>query len=212
MSLLAVLAPALARADGGRALFDARGCRSCHRVGRSGGDAGPDLTLAGLRRSPEWLDLWLTDPHGWKPDTRMPRPGLKGTERAALAAFLSRQRGQAWGGRPPWLDERDPARRGERIYRLAGCVACHGPGGRGGHPNNNVRGGVVPALAALIPTYSDEELKARIRRGSVPAAEDPSAPEPLVRMPAWRGVLSEPDLDALSRYLRTLDVPPSEEW
>jgi cytochrome c2 len=59
------------------ALFDANGCRACHKVGPRGGNAGPDLTLAGLRHSADWLEEWLADPLLYKPGTTMPRPGLE---------------------------------------------------------------------------------------------------------------------------------------
>jgi hypothetical protein len=43
----------------GKAYFVGLGCITCHRVGdRGGGQAGPDLTFVGYRKSPEWMDLW----------------------------------------------------------------------------------------------------------------------------------------------------------
>ena len=103
------------------------------------------------------------------------------------------------------------------------CVACHGPSGRGGHPNPHAHGDVIPALAPLMSTYKADELKAKLERGVIPDTHDgrPAA----VVMPAWKDVLSEeaviawgqakeaaaaldPDMDA--RFLEK--AKPFIEW
>ncbi len=187
----------------GRALFDAAGCRACHRVGTKGGNTGPDLTLVGLRRSPEWLDIWLRDPRAWKKDTLMPSPRLSARARRAVVEYLAT------------LTRRGPEAyaSGREVYVRAGCVACHGAGGKGGHPNNNVPGGMIPALDVLIGTYTREELESRIVRGSRPAKADGAGAEPLVAMPSWTGVLSDGELDALVDHLFTLaPKTKAQDW
>jgi cytochrome c2 len=47
--------------EAGRRLFQARGCHSCHTIGK-GKLIGPDLRKVRLRRSEEWLSRWLADP------------------------------------------------------------------------------------------------------------------------------------------------------
>lgn len=187
-----------ASAAGPAALFDAHGCRACHKIGARGGNPGPDLTLVGHRRPKAWLEKWLASPRAYKHDTEMPEQGLSASDRAALADFLSAQKGQAWGDTRPWL----PAGDGRGIYVRAGCVACHGPAGRGGHPNPGAHGGVIPALAPLMGTYKKDELISRIRRGVVP--ETHGGPPAEVTMPGWDGVLSDVELGALADYLLTL--------
>jgi len=50
-------------ASRGQELFRGKGgCLECHRVGREGGFAGPDLTTVGSRRSPEHLKASLLAP------------------------------------------------------------------------------------------------------------------------------------------------------
>ena len=180
------------------ALFDAHGCRSCHKIGERGGNSGPDLTLVGHRRPKAWIEKWLESPRAYKHDTKMPEQGLSAADRAALAAFLSGQKGQSWEIRHPPLD-------GKAIYARAGCVACHGPGGRGGHPNPGGRGGWIPALPPLMGTYNKEELITKLKRGAKADAEPGRVAE--VDMPGWDGVLEANELDALANYLLTLSKP-----
>jgi mono/diheme cytochrome c family protein len=210
LAALAAAVPAGAAGDAA-ARFDAAGCRSCHRIGLRGGDAGPDLTLVGVRRPRAWLENWLASPRDWKHDTLMPQQGLSPADRAALAAFLSGQKGQAWGEERPWRGAEPGDIDGRAVYVRAGCVACHGPAGRGGHPNPGARGDVIPALAPLMATYKKEELKARLKQGVTPDGRDGLTPA--VAMPAWKGVLDEDELDALAAYLLSLgESQPKADW
>lgn len=197
----------------GKAVFESAGCLACHRVGTRGDASGPDLTLVGVRRGREWLDLWLKDPTAWKKDTLMPRPNLRPRDRAVLVEYLAGLKGQAFAARPWDLPafQKDPVARGRELYNKAGCVACHGTKGRGGHPNNNVPGGEIQALSKSVGTFTREELRARIKIGSVPAPADPKGPAPLARMPAWGEVLSDDEIDAVAAYLETL-AEKTADW
>lgn len=196
----------------GQALFSAAGCRSCHRIGAVGGNTGPDLTLVGFRRGRPWLDLWLASPRAWKKDTLMPEPGLSAAARAGLIEYLSAQKGQAFGARRPW-DGAQGIRKGKIVFAKAGCAACHGALGRGGHPNNNVEGGVIPALPKLVATYTREELREKIRRGARPAKKDPAGPDPLAVMPAWGEVLKDEEIEVVADYLASLaEKAGGEDW
>jgi mono/diheme cytochrome c family protein len=211
-ALLAVGAAAAADApaQAGRALFNESGCRSCHSVGNLGGNSGPDLTFVGFRRSEKWLDLWLRDPHGWKPDTQMPDFKLTDASRQALVAWLAQLKGQDFSAHKPWDGAAQP---GQVVFARAGCVGCHGAQGRGGHPNNNVQGGVIPALPALVATYTKDELISKIKRGVTPEKADPKGAEPLVKMPAWGEVLSDEEIGAVADYLLTLAPKDKKaEW
>lgn len=204
---LAVLAASPARAsEEGRALFDASGCRACHAVAGRGGNTGPELSFVGFRRSRAWLDAWLKDPHAVKPDTLMTRPGLSAGDRRGLVDYLSGLTGGDLppGARPWDAPGLDPVARGRVLYAKAGCAACHGPAGRGGHPNAGAKGGRIPALTGVAETYSPAELEEKVRRGSRPEATDPAGPEPAAAMPAWGRLLGDAEIRAVSAYLLTL--------
>jgi mono/diheme cytochrome c family protein len=203
--LMMAVGPARAQ-ESGRARFDAAGCRSCHSIGNVGGNSGPDLTFVGFRRSREWLDLWLKEPKAWKPDTKMPNFRLNDADRGALVDYLASLKGQDFHGNPPWKD-------GESLYIRAGCVACHGPLGRGGMPQNNFHGNQIPAVYKVAEGYTLEELEKRIRSGRIPEPQDPSQPPPKVAMPAWGTVLKEDDIEKVARYLMSLAPPrPKDDF
>jgi len=203
-TLLIAAASSAPAAPSGEELFSAHGCQSCHRIGRIGGNTGPDLSFVGIRRTGAWLDRWLENPQAWKHSTLMPNLRLPKNDRDALVRYLSERKGQDYGDGPrPWEGmTAEGVAKGARIYRIAGCVACHGIGGAGGEPNVNTPGGAIPALRVLVSTYTPEELIRKIRRGSVPIRQDPSGPEP-VAMPAWSAVLDGGEIEALVAYLRT---------
>ncbi len=203
----AIIAPIFA-ADPGPALFDAHGCRACHKIGAKGGNTGPDLTLVGHRRPKAWIEKWLASPKAYKPDTEMPEQRLPPADRAALAAFLSERRGQDWGGERPWKNLSGPAQ-GKLIYAAAGCAACHGAGGRGGHPNPGAVGGVIPALPKLLSSYTKDELVNKLRSGAVP--DTGGGPPAAAEMPAWDGILSAPELSALADWLLSIAVAGKDD-
>lgn len=189
----------------GKAYFAQVGCLSCHRVGVDGSATGTDLTLVGFRHSAKWLDIWLDDPAAWKPGTTMPKPRLSAAARAAIVSYLTTLQGQDWpkAGKP-WNAANGDAAKGRLIYLHAGCIACHGVDGTGDSPNNNVAGAKIPPLTNASETFTKAELVAKIKNGSVPTKSDPVGPDPLIRMPAWKNVLDDAELDAVAAYLLTL--------
>ncbi len=193
----------------GKAYFHQAGCASCHKIGENGSAVGPDLTFVGLRHSAQWLDLFIKDPQAWKKDTLMPKRYISDAARGAIVDYLAQLKGQDWPqGARPWEAAsliKDPVARGRVLYVRAGCVGCHGTDGTGGYPNNNVKGGLIPALNKVADGYSKAELTAKIKKG-VPHPEkaDPKGPAPLITMPAWGQTLNDAELDALASYLLSL--------
>lgn len=201
----------------GQAAFHAYKCTKCHTVDGEGGVLGPDLTFVGFRKSSEFLDRWLINPHAWKANVSMPSFYLQDQVRKDIVAYLATLQGDYYirEGRP-WDAEEiagDPVKRGEEIYKRVGCITCHGKHGVGGYPNNNVVGGEIPKLWTVKDTYSREELITRISKGvrhSVKA--DPSGPDPLLYMPRWEAKLKKDEIEAVASYLFSLDAgDPAEE-
>jgi mono/diheme cytochrome c family protein len=202
---------------GGRGTYEALNCKVCHRVGSEGGLGGPDLTYVGFRKSKAWLDVWLKDPQAWRPATLMPNPHLSDPARQAVVDYLSTLKGQDFGAQKPWDDaayKGSSVERGHVIFAKAGCITCHGKGGAGGYPNNNVPGGQIPALTKVSETYTRAELIKKITSGSKPAKADPSGPDPLLQMPPWGQALSPTEIEAVADYVLSLGKgsPEKSEW
>jgi ubiquinol-cytochrome c reductase cytochrome b subunit len=72
----------------------ARHCIGCHLIDGDGGSDGPDLSHVGRERDAAWLARWIARPTDIRPDAEMPAFAreLTETERAEVAAFLSRRR------------------------------------------------------------------------------------------------------------------------
>ena len=89
-SIRAVAARGMALGVGpGAALFQAKGCFDCHRLGQAGSDLGPDLSTVGSRLSFETINAFLENPEKVKPGTVMPPPDLTAGERDSLARYLA---------------------------------------------------------------------------------------------------------------------------
>ena len=117
--------------DRAERVLDRHACRGCHRLGgnRPGGTFGPDLSLAGLRFGPNWLDRYLATPAPVRPEAEavMPTYALDAAERLDLSlwfestartspeAALVRAAG-SWRG---------DAQQGEVLVERHACGDCH---------------------------------------------------------------------------------------
>lgn len=155
----------------GAALFDAKGCGTCHAftgasgisaLAAEGGQGGavetrpavalaPDLRFARDRLRPAAVERWLLDPQREKPGTPMPRVPMTPAEAADLATFVMRAplaplpRASGTGGvfeRLPILARRVSFEEVRERVLAKSCQHCHGePGGRTGGGGPGVSGG-----------------------------------------------------------------------
>lgn len=54
----------------------AENCAACHRIGKEGGETGPELSLIGAARDKSYIKRYIQDPSGANPSAAM--PGFKG--------------------------------------------------------------------------------------------------------------------------------------
>ena len=197
----------------------AQGCTGCH----GGPGASPELPRAFADLDdgdPATLREWILE--------GMPRRVRHDHElRAAVEAAAIRM--PAWQGR---LSEAqvsdliaylravaavdvpdDPvARNGRAIADRSGCFRCHGPGGRGAGRNPGSLKGYIPPwdggdFAELVADSS--ELREWILSGRPQRLQaNPFArfflDRQAIRMPAFRGQLTEEELRAIEAYIRWL--------
>ncbi len=106
--------------------------------------------------------------------------------------------------------ETTAARRGYEIALRSGCFTCHGPDGMGGVKNPGSEDEEVPGFAGGVPMMwakNEQELREYILDGA-PARKrsDPAYREKtrqwLLVMPAYRGFLSDREVDDLIAYIR----------
>jgi cbb3-type cytochrome oxidase cytochrome c subunit len=120
------------------------GCTGCHTIGGEGSfgpdltderQVGPNLTHLASKVNADWARRWIKNPHGFRPDTRMPRfygitnnraPGdqpKSDAEVQAITHFLFSK------STPPEAFVDPPAQsnpeRGKTLFLQKGCLACH---------------------------------------------------------------------------------------
>ncbi len=106
--------------------------------------------------------------------------------------------------------EQSPAARGRQLAEQFGCFSCHGPEGRGGVPNPGSHWETVPSFGEqtlMMFVVNDGELREYIL-DSAPARKrrDPAYAEEMkkqaLHMPAFRGFVSDGEVDDLVAYVR----------
>lgn len=85
---------------------------------------GPDLKEVRAKLRPEWIPVWLKNPHAFRPTTRMPRFRLDEDELPAVAAFIWQDALHAQAPSQPPGD----AVKGKESFETRGCLACHSVG------------------------------------------------------------------------------------
>ncbi len=124
-------APVLAE---GTKYFEAKACRSCHKLNGEGGSIGPDLTNVGRpgHRDPRWLFTHFKDPQRVSPSTVMPNYGFTDQEARALTMYMLSLTDEKIGGYFGTKRVIPRVEVGERLFREKGCIGCHSINGRGG--------------------------------------------------------------------------------
>jgi len=154
---------------GGQLLLSELSCTACHATDELSlaPKRGPRLTGAGNRMPTDWMRAYLASPHQVKPGTTMPDVMATVPQEQrdqaieALVAFLSTQHtpfpeARASGANPLphefW--NHGNAARGEKLFHLVGCVACHAPDPdyQGGHSQPS-------AMSALLSTLDPEDIE-----------------------------------------------------
>ncbi len=119
-------------------------------------------------------------------------------EAAALGVTAARDRWQA-------AAEAGPVQRGERVAQRMGCFGCHGPGGASGIPDPGSRAGDVPTWVGgswQMYNHDPGDVRDWIVDGH-PAGQRPDAGA-LIKMPAYRGRMSDAELADLTIYVLTV--------
>jgi len=136
-----------------------------------------------------------------------------------LALVLLPVAALAGAGGVAWWRSHDvgPVQRGARLAAERGCLSCHGAGGRLADPDGTLGVGGVPSFEHDdVTSYarSEAEIREWILDGKPRRLREAvdGEPEPLLRMPAWRGRLSPAEVDHLVAWVEAVsDFDPVPE-
>ena len=189
----------------GEALFIQMGCHGCHLVEGYGElpQIGPYLRRVAAKTDPAWMIRWVTNPHAFRPTTRMPNFLLTQEEGIAIAAFLleaSKQEGAEWlnaHAEPEGIDPQDATlvEKGKTLVESLGCRGCHGfSADQKATLIGQGQKDLAPNLANIAEKTSARWLYHWIKN---PRDFSPTTPMPSLR-------LSDEEARAITSYLMTL--------
>jgi len=179
-------------------------CLGCHQLGTEGGQIAPKLDDVRTRRDAAYIAQMITDPQRTRPGAVMPRIRMPDTDRALLIRYLG---GDPAAARPPVaVPPVAVDTNGARLY-ATWCASCHGATGAGNGPNAKALP-IAPARhndATRMGARPDDSLYDTIDGGGAIMNRH-------VRMPAFGGSLTPPQIRALVRHIRTLCRCEGPTW
>jgi mono/diheme cytochrome c family protein len=112
----------------GKTLFAESRCISCHTVDGKGNGSAPELGKIASRATRGWLIAFIRDPHAFYPQTRMPQYGFSDADVRDIVAYFEDEL-RDFDAPPTILDplhvNQTVAERGQKVFKSAGCFACH---------------------------------------------------------------------------------------
>ncbi len=210
----------------GQELFVKLNCIACHSIHNTGGTLGPMLDGVGGRRTPEYLNVRITNTAA----AQLRFQALSGvaaerdnhiriSESSAvpIASFLLTLPEPAGGfivqehsrlpAEPAIINKHFVAApvtanstRGEKLFSNYGCAACHSV--------NRIGGWLAPDLNGIAGRRSRQYMTAHITDARARAQEGAHSGESLSVMP--RLVANPEEIERIVDFLQTLPNPPAE--
>jgi mono/diheme cytochrome c family protein len=186
----------------GKKFLEEKNCLGCHKIGKKGGNVGPDITDEWKKVRPDWLFNFLKSPYRIRPlqNARMPNFKLSDDEVETISEYLAYLSGESYPFSPEEKEETEigELQYGERLYlKELACMGCH---------EYNRKGGYVG------PIHTD--MASRLKREWVEKwLKDPQSIKPDVRMPRFFKkdeseesdiLMGEEELKALTKFLLTM--------
>jgi mono/diheme cytochrome c family protein len=200
----------------GERLFEQMNCAGCHLLKgyEDMPKIGPYLKLANAKLDPSWTVRWITNPHVFRPHTRMPNFMFTPDEATKVAAYLLASSGKQSAD---WLkghpepasleqDIKNPGliEEGKGLFESVGCKGCHAV-------DADQIGSPVGDVAHFIPTATRtakdfapnlSHIAEKTSAGWVYSwLKNPRDFSPHTAMPSLR--LSDHEAEALAAFLMT---------
>lgn len=118
-------------AANGKTIFAESRCITCHTVNGKGNGSAPELDKIASRATRGWLIAFIRDPHSFYPNTRMPQYGFGDADVRDLVAYFEDELRDFDAPKTildPLRVNQTIAERGEKLFKSAGCFACHSSG------------------------------------------------------------------------------------
>ncbi len=101
---------------------------------------------------------------------------------------------------------------GRQDFERYGCKYCHGADLKGGVPNPNAQGGVVPGLVHVSEDYTNEEILNLIRDGRTAPLDNSKGITPPIYMPQWKKIINDQYIHDILSYLQSKQEKKTENW
>lgn len=112
--------------DRGKKLFESVGCQGCHQLNGKGETFAPNLSRIGNKVNTDWLVTWISSPHSYNAESRMPDLRLDKTQASDIASYLIQfGEKEVIPGLEAKLQDPELVNHGESVVRRRGCFACH---------------------------------------------------------------------------------------
>ncbi len=198
-------AEAIAR---GEHLFVELGCHGCHLtesyedLAKEHGVSaiGPSLRRIGAKVDHGWLVRWVTNPHEFRPRTRMPNFMFEPEQAVQIAAFLlsdTKAPSDEWLAvhpAPAVAGGGDLAVKGRQVMDSVGCRACHALAADEVAGQLGANKDIAPNLSKIAEKTSPQWIYHWVK--------NPRGYSAIARMPNLR--LSDDEARAVTAYLTTL--------
>lgn len=195
---------------GGEKLFEELGCHGCHLATgyEDLGRVGPYLRRLRAKVDPSWLIRWVENPHGYRPQTRMPNFMFSEDQAVSVAAYLwtsTKAESEEWLATRPMPEGIDPSDaelvgRGKELADSIGCRGCHGFAEGESPALLGERKDIAPNLSNIFDKADPRWMYYWIK--------GPRGYSPDSRMPSLR--VSDDEAKAIVSYLMTLGAKSPE--
>jgi mono/diheme cytochrome c family protein len=199
-------------AAAGKKIFSESRCISCHTVEGKGNGSAPELSKVASSVTRGWLLAFVRDPHLIHPRTRMPRYHFTDGESRDVVAYMEsefRDFDAPASMLEPIRVNQTLAEAGEKVFRRAGCFACHTDSSGGEEKFGPELNGIGDKKAASLDFGRRSDLSRTLPAWLAAKIESPRSFADGLRMPSYK--FGPEDRRAIVTALLSLGAQPVPE-